>query len=110
MSRIVDSDLVGVIDRGEDATLEFKRSLTKDVGRVCARSPMRVAEPFWSAQPATGRELLSASGYSTRTGNFNEPSKASCDEPSGAHDPRQARSGKQVLDTDVFGRRRLVRG
>ena len=37
MSRIVDSDLVGVIDRDEDATLEFKRSLTKDIGReLCA--------------------------------------------------------------------------
>ena len=38
MTRIVDSDLVGVIDRGEDATLEFKRPLTKDIGRSCARA------------------------------------------------------------------------
>ena len=37
MRREVDSDLADVIARGEGATIEFKRSLTKDVGRgLCA--------------------------------------------------------------------------
>ena len=37
MTRAVDPDLAGVIARGEGATVEFKRSLGKDVGReLCA--------------------------------------------------------------------------
>ena len=37
MTRDVDSDLGGVIARGEGTTVEFKRSLTKDIGReLCA--------------------------------------------------------------------------
>ena len=37
MRRDVDADLAGVITHGESATMEFKRSLTKDVGReLCA--------------------------------------------------------------------------
>ena len=37
MIRAVDPDLTGVIARGEGATVEFKRSLAKDVGReLCA--------------------------------------------------------------------------
>ena len=37
MTRAVDPDVAGVIARGEGATVEFKRSLAKDVGReLCA--------------------------------------------------------------------------
>ena len=60
MTRIVDSDLVGVIDWGEDATLEFKRPLTKDIGRSCVRALTRAAGPSWSASRMLGE--LSAWG------------------------------------------------
>lgn len=107
-----------LISGGEGATVEFKRSLARDVGgELCTRSPTREAGPSYLVSQ-NARKIVGVADHphgrrasvGERVLHQNRPlqeghRKASCYEPPGARDPDKSRSGKQRYRLTMAGRR-----